>query len=252
MKKINVSCLNDQGEAIYKHALDLGLGVEILSFSMPHILNHTLVKDDIKEQFKSFDLIAMHGPYLDLYPSSIDPEISQVINARFESALQSGKEVGAKHIIFHAGFIPNAMFPDQWLEQSILFWENFMSKVDPSIEIHIENVCETDFDLLKKLVEHVNLPNFSICLDIGHVHIHSKLSIEEWVEGLNSHIRYVHLHNNNGIDDMHAGICHGSIEMLSVLQTLEVHAPEATWNLETDRDETIESIDFLKTHGFIK
>lgn len=251
MKTINVSCLNDQGDEIYNYARRLKLGVEVLAFSTPHISPQTSV-EQLNKQFNDFDVIAIHGPYTDLYPASIDPDISQVIFKRFEVALKAAKDIGAKHIIFHAGFIPDAMFSDQWLEQSIIFWEKFMDRVDDTIEIHIENVCERHYDLLKRLVEHINLPNFSICLDVGHVHIHSKLSIEEWIEGLHKHIGYVHLHNNNGINDLHAGIYNGSIDMLSVLQSLETFAPHATWNLETDRDETIASIDYLKEHGFIK
>lgn len=148
--------------------------------------------------------------------------------------------------------IPKATFPRTWLDNSINFWTSFLSEIEKDIEIHIENVCEDDYGLMMELVEAVNNPRFSVCLDIGHANIHSSQTLNEWIKGLGNMIKYVHLHNNDSIKDNHWGLCRGNIDILRILEMLELHSPNAHWSLETKVDETQESIELLVRHGFIK
>lgn len=192
----------------------------------------------------------MNGPFIDLFPASQDPAIVSVVRERFLQAYNTARSINAKDLIFHAGYVPKAYFPEQWLKTSIKFWKEFLLFIGDEIEIHIENVCEDDYRLINDLVEAIDSDIFSVCLDIGHANINSKLSIEEWIKGLNSKIKYVHLHNNDGKSDGHGGLCKGTINMYQVLEQLGKYAPNAKWSLETKLNETEESILFLNSKGF--
>jgi sugar phosphate isomerase/epimerase len=187
-----------------------------------------------------------------LFPASKDPEIVGIVRKRFLQAYATAKAINAKHIVFHAGYISKAYFPGDWLKTSTDFWKKFLSHTDDDIEIHIENVCEDDYLLINELIESISKPIFSACLDIGHVNVNSPKSISDWIKGLNTKIKYVHLHNNDGISDGNHGLCRGEINISNVLEMLELYAPDAKWSLETKLHETEESILWLERNGFVK
>lgn len=252
MKNIFVSSLRDEADEIYKLAKEFNLGIELLGFIEPYKI------DDYKERVKftkerllNIEKRSIHGPFMDLFPASNDPEIIKVVKKRFLDVYETAKLFDAKHLVLHAGFIPKAFFPDSWLENCTNFWKDFLSHIGDDIEIHIENVCEDDYSLISELIKAVDSPIFSACIDIGHVNVHSSKTLEEWIKGLNHKIRYVHLHNNDGVFDKHNGLCKGEINILKTLELLEKYAPEACWSLETKLDQTEESVLWLEKNSFI-
>jgi sugar phosphate isomerase/epimerase len=56
-------------------------------------------------------------------------------------------------------------------------------------------------ELLNRVNEGLQRDALSVCLDLGHVHSNSSRTLEDWIVGLGPTIRYVHLHNNDGILD---------------------------------------------------
>lgn len=253
MKNVFVSSIRDEADEVFKLAEEFHLGVEVLGFIEPYNLTDFANSEKtIKEKLFNIKKRSLHGPFIDLFPASKDPEIVGVVRRRFLDAYKTAKALNAKHLIFHAGFIPKAYFPKDWLNSCIDFWRNFLSEVHNDIEIHIENVCEDDFFLIKDLIEAINNPIFSACLDIGHVNVNSSKSLEAWIKGLNSKIKYVHLHNNDGLFDSHYGLCNGNIDMIRTLELLETYAPYAAWSLETKLAETKQSVLWLEQNGFIR
>lgn len=239
MKNVFVSSLRDEADKVYRLAEEFNLGIEILGFIEPYKINDYNGKINLtKEKLSNITKRSMHGPFLDLFPASQDPEIVQVVKKRFLDAYETAKILNAKHLILHAGFIQKAFFPDSWLENCAIFWKDFLSDVGDDIEIHIENVCEDDYSLIGELIKTVNNPIFSACLDIGHVNVNSSKTLEDWIKGLNDNIRYVHLHNNDGVFDKHNGLLRGEINILKTLELLEEYAPNASWSLETKLDQT--------------
>lgn len=253
LKQIFVSSLRDEATRIFEIAEDYNLGVEILGFIYPYTIENYREKIDItNHKLINIKQCSLHGPFLDLFPSSKDPEIIDVIRKRFMQAYNTAKSINAKHLIFHAGYIPKAYFPQEWLKTSIGFWKDFLFQLDGNMEIHIENVCEDDYWLINDLIEAVDNPIFSACLDIGHVNVNSQKTIADWIKGLNTKIKYVHLHNNDGINDNHFGLRRGKINIANVLELLEIYAPNSKWSLETKLKETEESVIWLEANGFIK
>lgn len=248
MKNVFVSSIRDEADEVFKLAQEFQLGIEILGFIEPYRINEVAsLEKATKGRLMNIQQRSMHGPFIDLFAASKDPAIVQVVKKRFSEAYKTAKTLKAQHLIFHAGFIPKAYYPEDWLNNCRVFWKDFLSDIGEGIEIHIENVCEDDFCLINDLIESVNSPIFSACLDIGHVNVNSPRSLEHWIKGLNSNIKYVHLHNNDGLVDSHYGLCRGQINILQTLELLETYAPNASWSLETKQ-----SVLLLEQCGFIK
>lgn len=253
MKDIFVSSIRDESELIFKLAEEYALGIEILGFIEPFKLNdYDMSIMNLEGKLSKIHKRSLHGPFMDLFPGSIDPEIVRVVKNRFISAYKTARILKAKHIIYHAGYVPKATFPKVWFNNSVKFWDGFLSEIEDNIEIHIENVCEENFDIIRELVEAIDSPKFSVCLDIGHANVNSSKNLDEWIKGLGSKIKYVHLHSNDGTSDNHWGLCRGNIDILKTLELLEFHSPDASWSLETKLDETEESILLLDKYGFIR
>ncbi len=249
--KFNISDMGGFDQALaYSKKYDLGF--EIQHFETGEMLDKRDLPDEInmiKKKLKGFSDISMHGPFYDLIPASRDKKIRIVTLERFNQIYDVAKELKAKHIVLHSGYAPKTCPKDKWIKNSISFWNEFLHGKDDGIKIHVENVYENDFDLLRELVESVDNELFSICLDIGHVNSYSSIFIKDWLTGLNSCVGYTHIHNNYGDSDDHLGFYNGSINMKFVLSLLEEHCPHAVNTLETF--EVDSTIDWLKDNNFL-
>jgi sugar phosphate isomerase/epimerase len=237
---------------VYAYSRKYGLGVEVQDFTIPKIIdNYISHAESLAEDLKGIQLRSVHGPFSEMVPASRDYRITEIVNDRFTKAYDACKLIGGKHLILHTGFIPKTYLPKDWLSNSISFWTEFLADKLDDIEIHIENVYEDDFALMKELVDSINNPKFSVCLDLGHVNANSSKTMTEWISGLGDRIRYVHMHNNEGVLDNHFGLWRGNIDMVKTLELLRIHAPGASWTIETVKEDIEQSIYWLADNGFI-
>ena len=233
------------------------VGIEIVNFASAISLDNkekelSILKNHLKGHIDN--RVSIHGPYEDMSPGSPDKRIRRVTMERFQECYDiAKKEFKAERIVFHSGFIPRVSYDKEWLNNSKEFWREFLQdKLQDNISIHVENVFEEDYKLLKELIDYINNPSFSICLDIGHKNACSSLPIEEWIMGLGKRIGYVHLHNNYGKGDEHNPLEEGSLNMQEVLKLLEKYSSEAHWCIEVFSKEGIEaSLKSLKKNGYI-
>jgi len=58
------------------------------------------------------------------------------------------------------------------------------------------------------------------CLDVAHARIYSKVPLETWIETFSPFLVYTHLHNTNGITDIHLRFDEGLIDMQALLDRL--------------------------------
>jgi sugar phosphate isomerase/epimerase len=231
------------------------IGVEIQEYATPDILDalkdHDL--DILSERLSSVALRSLHGPFSELYPGSRDAEVRRVAMQRFQKAYELAARLSMQHLILHHAFLPPPLSnPFSWLRLSTEFWNTFTSHTDGAIEIHIENTYENDHILMADLIDAVDKPFFSACLDVGHCNAFAKQPIREWIEKMGKKIRYVHLHNNHGISDEHFGLTKGTLKMVEALELLRVHAPSAVWCIETLPGDIEPSIFWLEQQGFLK
>lgn len=232
------------------------VGIEIIHFGISSVL------DDAQNELHSYKTqlgdaltsknLSLHGPFFDMAPASFDSRIKEITMERFEATYQIAKELGAKKVVYHTCFIPITYYIEGWLDNSIAFWTEFMSDKDTSIQVYLENVYEEEFWPMVKVIDEVNHPAFTACLDIGHVHAYSSKSISEWIHGLGHRIGHVHIHNNDGTKDAHCSLEQGTLDMTDTLELVYQTAPNASWTLELSHiDKLIPSLEWLKSRGYL-
>ena len=220
------------------------VGLEVISFSIWEVLDnleHSI--SYYQKEFASFKddtPLTFHGPFLDLQPGSCDEKIRRLTKERFEASYQAAQAFGSKDMIFHIGYLPNVYIEKYWLDNVVVFWKEFLEDKSKECMFYIENVLDTDWELLKEIIDRVNRPNFKACLDIGHVNAYSYKTVEEWIKALGERIGYVHLHNNDGTRDSHQGLEHGTLPIQTILQQLKHYAPHAKWSLEIGDEKMLE------------
>lgn len=225
------------------------LGIESIEFSISDHLDHLqekireykvkMVRDGIKE-------LTLHGPFLDLNPAAYDSQIQKVTMRRFSETYEAACQVGAKKIIYHTGFIPSVYYLEGWAERMAEFMNHFLEK-RTEVEIVMENVYDKYPDSLMKVKELVKYPNFSLCLDVGHVQCYSQVPVMEWIECLGKEISHVHLHDNDGTRDVHLALGKGKLPVEKMLERLKTIIPQATYTIEcTAYEDVIATYNILK------
>lgn len=233
------------------------LGIESIHFSVSDVLDqgiHSISPyvDTLMPYIQQRPLI-LHGPFFDLSPASFDSQIKAVTFNRFNLAYDIAKKLGAKKLIFHTGFIPQIYYTEGWLQNSILFWKEFMTDKDHAITICIENVFENEYAPILELLTKVNHPAFKFCLDVGHVNAYSSFSLNTWTKALGHYLSHIHVHNNHGNEDAHLGLENGTLELTLFLKVVHECYPDTTLTLEIyNVDELTHSLDYLALHHYIK
>ncbi len=238
-------------------ALKYNVGIDVQEFTNPdNIDNNAYLSEYIAGKIEPIKLRGFHGPFSELTPATRDKKIRDVVLTRFQTAYQFALKVGASHFNLHTGFIPKTYPHEIWIKNSVEFWCGFLADKNDGIAVHIENVYEENFSLIEELLNKINerlgREAVSACVDIGHVNSNSSKSIKEWIEGLNNKIKYVHIHNNNGILDDHWGLWKGKINIPEVLDLLMKHSPDSLWMIESLFPDLEQSVIWMNENGYLK
>ncbi|VAV84429.1 hypothetical protein MNBD_DELTA01-1068 [hydrothermal vent metagenome] len=159
--------------------------------------------------------VTVHGPFMDLSPGAVDEVVRCASVERYLQAIKAASYLGARSIVLHADYDDRRFDDDvdMWLSQSLRTWPGVAAIAsDAGMVIAAENIFETGPEPLKRLVEAVDLPDFGLCLDVGHLNIFSKVSTREWLIQVGAYIKELHLHDNNGGYDEHLAVGHGNID----------------------------------------
>lgn len=231
-------------------AREYGLGLEIAEYCTAWNMDQrfSAVDTAVKKKLEGISLTTLHGPFNELFPCAIDLKARSLASDRYRQAIDLAKGYGSGKVILHGGYNPMIYYPAWYVEQSVVFWKEFLQK-DPGVVITVENVLETTPGLLLDIVKGVNDPRLKMCLDIGHVNAYSSLPVMEWLEVCAPHISHFHIHNNDGTRDQHNGLDDGKIPMKQLLLRAEELCPDATFTLESMQDEP--SLTWLRNNELI-
>lgn len=235
-------------------AKERGLGVESIRFSIGSLLDRLSPElETFRGELAGFSgPLSLHGPFLDLHPASCDPLIRAAARTRFQSAYDAAQSLGAAHLVCHTGWLPVPYGFGDWLPEATAFWREFLRDKDDTVQIHIENVFERDWRPLAALIDAIDLPFVTACLDVGHCGIRPQYPAEEWIRGLGGRIGHVHLHNNDGVRDRHAGLEEGILPIGELLPLLAEIAPDAGVLLEIPDPAALErSLGWLAREGWL-
>lgn len=233
-------------------AAQYGLAMELAEFCISENLDEHLEETDriIREDLETAQAVVLHGPYNELFPSAIDSKAVAFAKFRYEQALLQAQAYGIRKLVIHSGYVP-LMYHESWfLERSVVFWKNFLAEHPGDYVICLENVMDEDPEVLCRLAGQVDDERFQLCLDVGHAHIVSKVSVLEWVERFAPWLSHLHIHNNDGTLDTHNGLDDGEMDYLPILKRCEELCPDATCTIESSGIER--SVNWLIKERFLR
>ena len=246
-ENIYLSTIADDASKI---ARKYGLGIEIAEYCTAWNMDDAFTATDASVQVKldGIERKVLHAPFNELFPCAIDKKARALAADRYRQAIELAKRYGSTKVIIHGGYNPWIYYPVWYVEQSILFWKEFL-KEDPGVEIVLENVLETEPQWLLDIAKGVDDPRLKLCLDIGHVNAYSKIPLMDWLESWTPYLSHFHVHNNDGSRDQHNGLNDGNIPMKDFLLRAEELCPNATFTFELMKDEP--SMKWLAENGLI-
>ena len=246
-ENIYLSTIADDASKI---ARKYGLGIEIAEYCTAWNMDDEFTATDASVQVKldGIERKVLHAPFNELFPCAIDKKARVLAADRYRQAIELAKRYGSPKVIIHGGYNPWIYYPVWYVEQSILFWKEFL-KEDPSVEIVLENVLETEPQWLLDIAKGVDDPRLKLCLDIGHVNAYSKIPLMDWLESWAPYLSHFHVHNNDGSRDQHNALNDGTIPMKDFLLRAEELCPNATFTFELMKDEP--SMKWLAENGLI-
>ena len=226
-------------------AREYGFGLEIAEYCTAWNIDRRFKLTDsrVQESLQGVSRSILHAPSNELFPCAIDEKARELAAYRYRQAIDLAKRYGSKKVVIHGGYHPWMYYPVWYVGQSVAFWKEFL-KEDPEVEIVLENVLETQPDMILDILEGVDDPRLRMCFDVGHINAYSYIPIMDWLETCAPWIGHIHINNNDGREDQHMGLKDGSIPMKELLSRLAVLCPEATITLEMT--ETKPSLMWLK------
>ena len=214
-------------------AKEYGVNLEIAEYCTAWNMDEKFSAIDpvVRKKLADSPKSLLHAPYNELFPCAIDRKARELAAERYRQAIGLAKAYGSEKVIIHGGYHPLMYFPVWYVEQSVLFWKEFLRE-DPGVDIVLENVLETEPAWLLDIVRGVDDPRLKLCLDIGHVNAYSKIPLLDWLSCWAPYIRHFHIHNNDATADQHHALNDGTIPMLDFLHRAEALCPEATFTFE--------------------
>ncbi len=232
--KIYLSTIDPQAQTV---ARNYGLGLEIAEYCTAWNMDEHFPETDaqVREKLQGIQNKVLHAPFNELFPCAIDPKARALAAQRYKQAIRLAAGYGAEKVIIHGGYNPRIYYPVWYVEQSILFWKDFLRETD--MPIVLENVLEETPDMLLDIVKGVNDPRLRLCLDVGHVNAYSKIPVMDWLTQWAPYLSHFHIHNNDGSWDTHSALNQGTIPMKELLLAAQESCPDATFTLEVTEAE---------------
>lgn len=105
-------------------------------------------------------------------------------------------------------------------------------------------------ETLQALIETVNSDLLKVCLDIGHLHVFSRVPCSVWFDSLGDNIIYCHFNDNHGEVDEELPPGDGTLDWAEIDFYLSRQAEASTVVLEVGSLEAVEkSVSFLESHN---
>ena len=247
MKKENIYISTIAPDAV-RMAGEFGVGLEIAEYCTAWNMDEKFdgVDKVVRKKLSGVPGSLLHGPYNELFPCAIDKKARALAADRYRQAIGLAKRYGSTKVIIHGGYNPWIYYPVWYVEQSIIFWKEFLEK-DYGVEIVLENVLEREPVWLLDIIKGVDDPRLRMCLDVGHVSAYSGIPVMDWLEECAPYISHFHIHNNDGTRDQHNALQDGKIPMKELFRGIDRLCPEATVTLELMSAEA--SLQWMKEEG---
>ena len=194
-----------------------GLGFEYNDFFIPDVMDDKKLSDELISRYKAHELpdhCTMHGAFFDVLIFSEDKRIRRISEDRIRTSLDFACSLGAKGVVFHTNHNPALtadFYVNGWLNKNEAFWRSILPEY-PDINVYMENMFDSSPYMLSALSEQLaDVPNFGVCLDYAHAVIFGS-DINSWITELSTHIKHLHINDNDLKNDLHLAVGDGKID----------------------------------------
>ncbi len=203
------------------------------------------------DTLESYNLkYTIHAPFMDVNIASVQEKSRLNSIEQIKESIDLANEIDCEAIVVHPGltsFLPNKYFPDKVIEAangSIKELGEYSE--DAGVLTTIENMPNFPsmvYQNMEELNELLVSLDMSMTLDIGHAN-HVGYSPEAMIF---DSIKHVHAHDNFGDDDAHLALGEGSIELNTIINTLEKNNYKGIYIIEVnDFDSIKKSYEYMK------
>ena len=172
--------------------------------------------------------VTIHGPFFDMCPGSLDPQVRAVTRKRFDQLLELVPLFEPKTVVLHAGYERKryGYVRDEWLENSLETWHAVAQRLNVlGSRLMLENVYESGPEEISPLFVQLAGQGVGLCLDTGHLTAFGRASAVEWIDTMADYLGQLHLHDNQGHDDQHLALGTGGIDFATLFQRLRALYP---------------------------
>jgi sugar phosphate isomerase/epimerase len=195
---------------------------------------------------------AVHLPFFDLRPGSLDPMVRQASRERLLQAVNTAQVYAPAHFIAHLDYnsVIYSHFEEAWLENSLRTWELVLDQTTDA-PLFLENVFELNPDHHVRVLQGLG-GKAGACLDVGHWHCFAagrrQGNLPQWLAALAPFRLHLHLHDNDGESDAHLGLGEGTIPWDQLWTGLTDREVSATFEPHTEAA-FLATRNYLRDHG---
>ena len=220
-------CLGEPFSSLVKRLCEVDVRhVEVLDEGL-HALNSRRIKA-LKKVARSHDLeLTVHGPFVDINIACPSPVLRRTMLRRLEKSISHARQLNCRLWVFHPGLKTGVSYFYPGLD-----WQLNIESVRTllkvarkhGVKIAIENVPEPHPFLMKGVQEFSRFyseldDDIGLVLDIGHANLNHQ--IQEFITQFSDKIVHMHVSDNDGIQDIHLGIGHGTVDWASVTKAIK-------------------------------
>ncbi len=212
--------------------------------------NHTTLDEAKREDFIAVAQrlkdagrrVTFHAPFLDLRPGGLDPVIRQATKDRLSQLFDLVPYFQPARVVCHPSF--DAKYytgtEQRWLDNSLDTWRHFARLAqEMDTVISLENVYEKDPHHLYLLLSTLDSQQVRFCLDTGHFNVFSRTPLVQWLDQLGGYLGQLHLHDNDGSQDLHLPIGEGNFPFADLLASLAARKCSPVVTLEAHSKERL-------------
>lgn len=192
----------------------------------------------------------IHAPFMDVNIASLQDKSRLNSIAQIKESIDFANEINAQAVVIHPGltsFLPNKYFPDKVLKSANdSIKELGEYSADLGVLATVENMPNFPSMIYQNIYELNDLLvslDMTMTLDIGHAN-HAGYPVDEMYF---DSIKHIHAHDNFGDDDSHLALGEGSIELNTIINTLENNNFDGIYIIEVnDYDSIKKSYEYMK------
>ena len=186
----------------------------------------------------------IHAPYLNSSLGDTNENLRTEAVKEVFVTIDRAKLLESDLVTIHPPFDPYGIYFEEREKAELTSYKEISKYAsDRNVRIGLENEAQTcfffpdracKFNLIKKIVDKINMDNFGYTIDLGHGNI-SGINLEKSIRQASSKLFHIHAHDNfGGKEDLHLAPGDGNINWKNVLEALHDIRYDNLFEIETD------------------